>query len=530
MSDRTESAYLTFLSGLERELCAGISSEAAAELPFLGKAGAAEAAAWVERVVASLLRVLAGEADIGELVAHFVGLAERGAAAEEVVRVVSLCRRHGLHMSLRALPEVSGAAEGTLRLSSCFDAAAEAIGRHYAKVAEARCRDGAARFRSLVSAIGNVIVIVDEDGRITDWNGEAERVYGCPREEALGKDYFEMFLPPEVHADVRADMRKVLAGEPTRSYENPVLSRDGSIRLVEWNVDRVVDGEGRAVAIVASGYDVTEHRRNRERLERSRAEIQAILDNAPIVVFVKDLDGRFTFANRQFDENCGLPRGWVIGKRDGDFLPPETVEQNRDNDRAAIAAGRPLESEEIIPVKEGTRVYMVSKFPLFDANAAPYAVCGIALDITLRKRAEEERAELAQKIIDAQHAALRALSTPLLPIASGVVLMPLVGAIDAGRAALVLETLLDGVGAHQAEVVILDITGLRDVDVEVATGLVQAAQAAALLGAEVVLTGVRPAAARTLIELGVDMRGIKTLSSLQQGVTHAIMRSRGRAR
>ncbi|MDI1484553.1 PAS domain-containing protein [Polyangium sp. y55x31] len=528
MSDRTESAYLSFLSSQERELCAAISTDAAAEIPFLGKAGPAEVAGWVARVFGSVIRVLAGEADTGELVTHFVDLARCGAAAEEVVRAVTLFRQHGLGVSLRALPEVAGAAEGTLRLSSCFDAAAEAIGRHYAKVAEARCRDGAARFRSLVGAIGNVIVIVDEDGRISDWNGEAERVYGCPRAEAIGKDYFEMFLPPEVHASIRADMRKVLAGEPTRSYENPVLARDGSIRLVEWNVDRVVDGEGRAVAIVASGYDVTEHRKNRERLERSRAEIQAILDNAPIVVFVKDVEGRYTFVNRQYDELFGFDRGWVLGRFDRDFLPPEVVQQNRDNDLAALAAGRSLDSEETIPGKDGIHVYMASKFPLADASGTPYAVCGIALDITVRKRAEEERAEFAQKIIDAQHAALRALSTPLLPIASGVVLMPLVGAIDAGRAALVLETLLDGVGVHQAEVAILDITGLRDVDAEVATGLVQAAQAAALLGAEVVLTGVRPAAARTLIELGVDMRGIKTLSSLQQGVTHAIMRSRGR--
>ncbi|MDI1451320.1 PAS domain-containing protein [Polyangium sp. 6x1] len=529
MSDR-ESGYLAFLSSQGQELCGAISRDAATDIPFLGKAGAPEAAAWVEKVVTSAIRVLAGEAETETLVAHFVDLATRGAAPEEVVRAVSLCRRHGLAVSLRALPEVAGAAEGILRLSACFDAAAEALGRHYAKVAEARCRDGSARFRSLVGAIGNVIVIVDEDGRISDWNGEAERIYGYSRDEALGKDYVETFLPPEVRAVIRADMRKVLAGEPSRSYENPVLARDGSIRLIEWNVDRVLDGEGRPVAIVASGYDVTEHRQNRDRLERSRAEVQAILDNAPIVVFVKDLEGRFTFANREFDALFDFSRGWIVGKFDGDFLPPEAVKQNRDNDRDALAAGRALQSEETIPGKDGIHVYMVSKFPLFDPGGAPYGVCGIALDITTRKRAEEERAQLSQQIIDAQHAALRALSTPLLPIASGVVLMPLVGAIDAARAALVLETLLDGVGLHRAEVAILDITGLRDVDTEVATGLVQAAQAAALLGAEVVLTGVRPAAARTLIELGVDMRGIKTLSSLQQGVTHAITRSRGRAR
>jgi len=526
MSDRTPTGYLAFLSSQERELRAAIARDAAAEIPLLAKAGDAEVAAFAEGAFAAALRALEGDAAAAGAVAHFVDLAARGGASDEVGRSVSICRRHFLRASLRALPEVAGAAEGLERLSAYFDAASEAIGQHHAAFAAARCRDGSARFRSLVNAIGNVLVVIDKDGRVFDWNGEAERVYGCPREEALGKDYVETFVPPEAHDAVRADIRKVLAGEPTRSFENPVLSRDGALRLLQWNVDRLLDGEGRPVAVVASGYDITEHRKNRDRLEQNRAEVQAILDNAPIVVFVKDLEGVFTFSNRQFDENCGLARGWIVGKRDGDFLPPETVQQNLANDRAALLAGRPLESEEIIPTKNGVGVYMASKFPLLDAGGAPYAVCGVALDITSRKRAEEEREQLSAQIIEAQKASLRALSSPLLPIATGVVLMPLVGAIDAARAAQVLETLLDGVGVHRAEIAILDITGLREIDAEVASGLVQAAQAAALLGAEVVLTGVRPAAARTLIDLGVDMRGIKTLSSLQQGVAHAISRTR----
>ncbi|MRG96255.1 PAS domain-containing protein [Polyangium spumosum] len=525
MRDRTATGYLASLSGQAREISVAICQDAAEQIPRLARAGTAEVAAWSEAAVAAALRVVSGEAGAEALVAHFVAFGDEGAAADEVLRAVTLCRRHLLRASLRALPEVAGAAEEIERLSASFDAAYEAVGRYYAALAAARCRDGSARFRGLVNAIGSVIVVIDVDGKVIDWNGDAERVYGVPREEALGKDYFEAFLPPEAHEAVRADMHKVLAGEPTKNFENPVVSRDGTVRLLQWNVDRILDGEGRPAAFVASGYDITEHRQNRDRLEQSRGEVQAILDNAPIVVFVKDLEGVYTFSNYLCDALFGFEPRWMVGKRDADFLPPETVKQNRDNDAAALAAGRAVESEELIPTTDGSRIYMVSKFPLVDAGGAPYAVCGIALDITARKQAEEDRARLARDIIDAQHVALRALSTPLLPIARGVVLMPLIGAMDAARAALVLETLLDGVGAHRAEAAILDITGLHEIDAEVATGLVQAAQAAALLGAEVVLTGVRPAAARTLIELGVDMRGIKTLSSLQQGVTYAITRS-----
>jgi len=531
MSDHPPTGWNDVLLELVSQITSDLARDAMAELAsFHGEAKAQDARAWAESVAASTLRSLGDAAGNEAAVAPFVDLFSRGASAEEVLRGVGLARRHFLRASLRALPGLADATEGIERLSACFDAVSVAVGRHRDASMEAQRVEGAARFRNLLAALGNIVIVLDGEGRIYEWNPCAEAMYGYSRDEVIGENYFAMFLPPDVQASVREDTRKVLSGTPTRDGENTVLSRDGTSRVVRWNVDRLLDGGGRPIAVVASGTDVTEHRMAQKHLERREAEVQAILDNAPITVFVKDLEGRFTFTNRDFDAIFDHSRGWAVGKKDADFLPAEVVAQNRDNDRAALEAGHALESEELIPGKDGMHVYMVSKFPLLDASGAPYAVCGIALDITARKRAEEERAALADRIIEAQHEALRALSSPLLPIANGVVVMPLVGAIDAVRAALVQETLLAGVGQHQAEIAILDITGIDEIDAAVASGLVGAAQGAALLGAEVLLTGVRPAAARTLIELGVDMRGIKTLSSLQQGVTHAISRSRRRSR
>ncbi|UQA59161.1 PAS domain-containing protein [Polyangium aurulentum] len=383
-----------------------------------------------------------------------------------------------------------------------------------------------AEARALLNAVGIVVLVISPDHRILGWNHEAELLYGCPEEEALGKNYVETFLAEEARAEVAADMRKVLAGESVQSSANPVVARDGTVRYVQWHARPLRDAEGRSVAVVASGYEVTEFKRDRDKLERSQTEMQEIIDNAPVVLFVKDLEGRFTTTNRTFDENLGHTKGFAVGKMDADILPPEVAASNLANDQAVLAADAPVEFEERIPSKNGLRIFWAVKFPLRDEQGNPYAVCGIASDVTALREAEEERATFQAQIIEAQRMALRELSTPLLPIAPGVVLLPLVGAIDSARAALVLEALLEGVVAHQAEVAILDITGIRAVDDEVANGIVQAARATALLGAQVVLTGVRPAAARTLVELGVDMSGIVALSSLQQGVAHAIRRSR----
>jgi rsbT co-antagonist protein RsbR len=381
------------------------------------------------------------------------------------------------------------------------------------------------RLRDLLDAIGNVVMILAEDGRILAWNRAAEHVYGWPRDEVLGRDYVEMVLPEAERAAVIADMRKVLEGEETQDFDNPVVSRDGTLRILRWYVRRLLDEAGKTRVIVASGYDITRHKLNQEQLARSQVELQAIIDGSPVVLFVKDLEGRFILTNHSFDSGFPHATGFAIGKKDADLLPPEVAEQNRTNDQLALAARAPVRFEERIPIKGVFRTFSASKFPLFDARGEPYAICGIASDITELREGEEERSRLQAQVIEAQREALRELSTPLLPIAGGVVLIPLVGAIDEGRAALVLETLLEGVAAHRAEIAILDITGVRTVDASVALGLVRAAQAARLLGAEVILTGVSPQAARTLVELATDMRGIKTLSSLEQGVELAMKRA-----
>lgn len=139
--------------------------------------------------------------------------------------------------------------------------------------------------------------------------------------------------------------------------------------------------------------------------------------------------------------------------------------------------------------------------------------------------AQEDHARLQQEIIQTQAAMIQELSTPLIPISNDVLVMPLIGRIDTGRAQLVLERLLDGVVASQAHTVILDITGVAIVDTHVANTLVRAARAVQLLGAQVVLTGIRPEVAQTLVGLGVDLGGLVTWSTMQMGIAQAIRRA-----
>ncbi|MGC8875213.1 MAG: GAF domain-containing protein, partial [Chloroflexia bacterium] len=119
---------------------------------------------------------------------------------------------------------------------------------------------------------------------------------------------------------------------------------------------------------------------------------------------------------------------------------------------------------------------------------------------------------------------IRQLSTPVVPLLEGVILLPLVGHIDSRRAAQVMEELLMGVQRHRARVAIVDITGVPVVDTAVANSLLRAAQATYLLGAEVILVGIRPEVAQTIVGLGVELRGLVTMSDLQSGIEYALQR------
>jgi PAS domain S-box-containing protein len=133
-------------------------------------------------------------------------------------------------------------------------------------------------------------------------------------------------------------------------------------------------------------------------IDRAREQLRTILDATTAVIYLKDADGRYLFVNRQFQEVFGLARDQVIGKLDGDVLPPPIARTLQTDDAQVLLARAPRQLEETIPALEGgPHTYISSKFPLLDAAGVPYGVCCVATDITDQKRAAEalERAREA---------------------------------------------------------------------------------------------------------------------------------------
>jgi rsbT co-antagonist protein RsbR len=176
------------------------------------------------------------------------------------------------------------------------------------------------------------------------------------------------------------------------------------------------------------------------------------------------------------------------------------------------------------PTPVGVRHFLTIKFPVYDEAGALIGLAGMVTDITERKRREAERLAARERVIAHQSDELRELSTPLLPIADGVLAMPLIGTISPVRAEEILHTLLRGISAQRARFALIDVTGVHAMDADVATMLVGTARAARLLGTEVVLTGISPSIALALVQLGVDLTGVTTMGTLASGISFALRR------
>ncbi|HLT40089.1 MAG TPA: PAS domain-containing protein [Enhygromyxa sp.] len=128
------------------------------------------------------------------------------------------------------------------------------------------------------------------------------------------------------------------------------------------------------------------------------AQLRAIIENTSSVVFLKDLEGRYVLVNRQLELDTKLSREQVLGKTDFDLFPRETAERVRADDRRVVESGEPLVVEGVTQFPSGLRTFLTTKFPIRDDQGHIYAVCGLATDITERKRAELELAAREQDL------------------------------------------------------------------------------------------------------------------------------------
>jgi rsbT co-antagonist protein RsbR len=249
---------------------------------------------------------------------------------------------------------------------------------------------------------------------------------------------------------------------------------------------------------------------------------RTLADNAPDAIGIAAPDGIITYANPAFramfgygDAMMGMLNTSLFSQADQSERIPALLEAVvREGAWTGTLTGERRDGS--------TFPTQISPFAIRDSDGQILAIPCILRDMSEIQRSAAERATLQEQIIATQQAAIHELSTPLLPLANKVLALPLIGTIDSTRAQQVIESLLQGVAIHQAAIAIIDITGVHVVDTQVANALVHAAQAVKLLGAQVVLTGIRPEVAQTLVSLSANLSDLVTRGTLQDGIAYAM--------
>jgi PAS domain S-box-containing protein len=263
--------------------------------------------------------------------------------------------------------------------------------------AEEALRASEERWRKLFENSSAGIALVTPDGRFIAANLALQKMLGYTEEELQRLTALEM-SHEEDRAATEARLAESADGQ-RRDYriEKRYRRKDGNVIWADVS-STLVPASGSTPAFFAAVIvDITERKRAEEELRESEQRLQDIVDNTTAVVFVKDLDLRYLLVNREYERRHLVRRDQIRGKTDFDIHPHDVAEAVRDNDRQVIEAGAPIQFEETVPSDAGERVYVSAKFLLRDRTGKPYAVCGIATDITDSKRAEEMQAALARE-------------------------------------------------------------------------------------------------------------------------------------
>jgi PAS domain S-box-containing protein len=222
-----------------------------------------------------------------------------------------------------------------------------------------------------------------------DWMGRSpDEIIGRPIEAILGREAFTQLRP---------HFEKVLAGHVVR-YEEQVHYQGIGPRWINAVYTPTLDASGVPNGWVAVVLDISERRQMEEALRHSEQRFARFMEQLPGLAWIKDLQGRYVYANEEAVRVFRCTRDELYGKTDEEVFPPETAAEFQQNDRKALANGTGVQVIEILEQKDGIVHHsLVSKFPILGADGNPALVGGMAIDITDRLRAEEVLAESEER-------------------------------------------------------------------------------------------------------------------------------------
>ena len=363
------------------------------------------------------------------------------------------------------------------------------------------------------SVVDYAIIMIDTEGKVASWNAGAEKLKGYRPEEIIGQ-HFSRFYPPEAIEDGLPEKELRMASEGERfEDEGWRIRKDGARFWANVVMTALRDKDGVIRGFSKVTRDLTERNQTAEALKKASAYTRSLIEASLDPLVTISPEGKITDVNGATEKVTGCLREQLIGTDfSGYFTAPDKAREGYEKVfRDGQVRDYPLE----IRRRDGKGVPVLYNASVYrDESGAVIGVFAAARDITEMKRAEERIRQQSREILE--------LSTPVMQVWQGVVAVPLIGTLDSQRTQLFMERLLERIVETNSPVALVDIMGVPTIDTQTAQHLIETITAVRLLGAQVVLTGVRPAIAQTLVHLGVDLSGIITRSSLAAGLVVAL--------
>ena len=268
------------------------------------------------------------------------------------------------------------------------------------KSIETALRDSEARLRAFMDHAPVGMFVKELDGRFAMLNRHDAEFFGLQPEDIVGRHSAD-FLASDDAAIVEAHDRSVLAAGAPVGRELHFANRP----RIEWSYEvkfPIRDAGGAVVAIGGVAVDISALKRAEQALRDSEARMRAFMDHAPMLIYLKDIEGRYQLVNREFERVEGVSEDDLRGKTVFDVLPREHAELFAASDREILALGQMVARENHDPARVAYRDSLAVRFPVRDGSGNVVGIGGFTQDITERKRAENALRESEARLRRAQ--------------------------------------------------------------------------------------------------------------------------------
>ena len=364
-----------------------------------------------------------------------------------------------------------------------------------------------AEYEGKVDAIDRAQAVIELglDGTVITANENFLRTFGYDLEEIVGRHHRIFCDPDHAESSQYAEFWEKLGRGEYHAAEFKRLAKDGREIWLQASYNPIFDMDGKPFKVVKFAMDVTA-----VKLQNAEYEGKVKAINRAQAVIELELDGTVITANENFLRIFGYGLEEVVGKHHRIFCEPDFANSQQYIEFWQKLGRGEYHSGDFKRVcKDGTEVWLQAYYnPIFDLDGRPFKVVKFASDITQE--------------VEARSLALFEMSTPVTKIWDGVLFAPIVGIVDSRRSQDIMDKALSSIVDHRARTLMLDIGGVAMVDTAVANHLIKIAKAAVLMGCKTIISGISPAIAQTITELGIELGSIQTTSTIETALREAV--------